>query len=206
MNNSVNKKDEILQSHFPTVMVPLHEDLAPCEIGKTRLLMGRGGLYIETRPSWGHLVERLWKAPRPLPYGEVQEVDTFDDAAREAMDAIEEMKVDAADYADRDLEWAGWVVYGSRGFRYQRVKFQATATSADVEWPQLPVDEVLAVDVHSHGKMRAGFSSTDNEDDKGGVRICITLGDYNHDKVGGWKASARYVVEGFFFERGYGSI
>jgi PRTRC genetic system protein A len=187
-------------------MVPKHGELELCEAGKTRLLMASDGLYLETRTPWGHLVEKLWNSPRPLPYGEVEEVDTFEEAAREAMDAIEEMKLDAADYAERDLEWAGWVVYGPKGFRYERVKFAATAVSARVTHPKLVNGESLAIDVHSHGTMLAGFSSTDNEDDKGGVRICITLGEFNHDSVGGWKASCRYVVEGFFFERGYGQI
>ena len=69
--------DGLLQKEFPTVMVPKYGDLEPCLMGRSRLLMGRDGLYLETVQPWGRLVRNLWVSQRPLPYGDVEEVDTF---------------------------------------------------------------------------------------------------------------------------------
>lgn len=198
----MNKKDELIQKHFPTVMVPKHGELESCGLRQTRLLMGQGGLYIETRQPWGHLIEKLWESPRPLPYGKVDEVDTFEDAFSECLDHLRGLLPEAEGYAADDLEWAAWIIHDEHDGNFTPVRLRDLYRSAVRIRSNLPVlnyDQSLVVDVHSHGRLAPGFSATDDEDDKGGVRICVVLGDYGGP--GTFRAEARYAVEGFFFRR-----
>lgn len=199
----MNKKDAIIQAHFPTVMAPKYGELEPCEIGKTRLLMARDGLYIETRQPWGELRHRLWKAPRPLPYGEIEEVDRFAKAFRRIPEDLLDCMIEEAEiWAEQFKEWAGWIVFRDGQFRYQPLEFEYQAeTAVKYKLPQLQDGEHLMLDLHSHGSMNPFFSSTDDRDDVGGVRICAVLGKYNGP--GSFEAIFRYSVEGFFIDRGY---
>jgi PRTRC genetic system protein A len=198
----VNRLDEIIQTEFPTVMVPRHEALSALQEGKTRLLMARDGLYIEANQPWGRLVKRMWPAPRPLPYGEVEEIDTF----RNAIDAVSRSEImvrimkEAAQYAESGKEWMGLVLYEQESgeFLYRPLDFESTRTSVDYRKAKLKGASV-AIDVHSHGKIAAGFSPTDDRDDAGGVRIAVVLGNYRREQ-GQVKFDyvVWYCVQGFF--------
>ena len=108
----------------------------------------------------------------------------------------------AAEYADDNREWAGWIVSTKEeGYSCLPLDFEASAASVFIRHrPVLPEDTYLVIDVHSHGSMKAFFSSTDNVDDSGGVRLSVVLGGYarnegRHDFL----YECRAVVEGFFF-------
>lgn len=198
----MNRLDEIIQGEFTTVMVPKHEELSPLRVGKTRLLMARDGLYIEAVQDWGRLIRRMWSSPRPLPYGEVEEIDTFKDALH-AVTRSEIMSIiveEAARCAERGKEWIGLVFYDCRSseFFYRPIDFDSTRTSVDYRKGKLDGASV-AVDVHSHGRITAGFSPVDDRDDAGGVRIAVVLGNFREEK-GQWKFDyvVRYCVQGFF--------
>lgn len=198
----MNRKDEIRQKLFPTVMVPKFEHLTPCPINQSRLLIGSTGLFLESVMPWGRIVTQLWENHRSvnLPYGDVEEYyeDFFGVLDTIAPIISKEMVPRAAEYAKKDSEWAGWVVYDGSSFSYMPVDFEASADHARVVWPDLP-GYSLAADVHSHGQGRSFFSPDDNKDDSGGVRICIVLGDYK--EVHGhafFTYKVRFVIEGFF--------
>ena len=72
-----NRLDQIIQKHMPVVIVPTYGELDALETGKTRFLMGKDGLYLETKQPWGSLIKKLWHSPRYLPYGWVLEKDEF---------------------------------------------------------------------------------------------------------------------------------
>ena len=72
-----NLKDRLIQERFPTIMVPRYEELSPCPLHQTRLLMAHRGLYIDTAQPFGRFRRCLWIADRELPYGEVEEIDEF---------------------------------------------------------------------------------------------------------------------------------
>jgi len=122
----MNRKDLILQNHLPTVMAPKFEEIIPCEIGKTRLVMGHDGLYIETNQIWGRLVRKLWHSDRLLPYGVVKEVDTFRDIVNSIWPIMhEEVIPHAAEYAAKKIEWAGQIIYTPQGLRYLPLDFSS---------------------------------------------------------------------------------
>ena len=110
-----NLKDRLIQERFPTIMAPKYEGLSPCPLHQTRLLITRRGLYIDTLQPFGAFRRCLWFADRDLPYGEVKEVDDFSGILRDPqVTTIFENCVlpQAAEYADDNREWAGWIVWG----------------------------------------------------------------------------------------------
>ncbi|WP_028895657.1 PRTRC system protein A [Syntrophorhabdus aromaticivorans] len=201
-----NLKDRLVQERFPTVMVPRFGQLSPCPLYQTRFLIARGGLYIDTSQPFGAFRRCLWFSDRDLPYGEIAEVDDFSGILKDPqVTAIFEDFVLplAAEYAGNNLEWAGWVIWTKEErYSYLPLDFEASAASILIkERPLLPQNTYLALDVHSHGAMKAFFSLTDDCDDSGGVRLSVVLGDYSrNDGRHHFVYKCRVVVEGFFFD------
>jgi PRTRC genetic system protein A len=201
-----NLKDRLIQERFPTIMVPRYEALPTCPLHQTRLLMARGGLYIDTFQPFGSFRRCLWFADRDLPYGEVEEVDDFSGILKDSqVTAIFENSIlpQAAEYADDNREWAGWIVWSKEeGYSYLPLDFEASAASVFIrQRPVLPEGTHLVIDVHSHGMMKAFFSSTDDVDDSGGVRLSVVLGSYcRNEGRHNFLYKCRAVLEGFFFD------
>jgi len=196
---SINK-DRIIAKHMPTIMMPAYEPLEKIEINRIRFIMGKDGLYLETRPPWGVLVKQVWKSPRLLPYGSVTEQDTFIDALLSAKDIIRDIIIpEAAAFAREGKEWAGFITWQEKGYEYTKAKI--TANSAMVEYEMPPLNNrSLAIDIHSHGVLRPFFSLTDDNDDKGGIKVAVVLGNYNRNNgMDIFESVIRYCVEGFHF-------
>ena len=193
-------RDLLLQQKFPTIMVPKYGQLIPCELHMTRLLMARKGLYLQTKQPFGEFICQIWKPPRPLPYGDVEEVDEirnilWDQSVQNIF--REHIGPAAQRYAEDNKEWAGWILYEDREFVYAPLQFEAHHASVTItDKPAIPLDTCLAIDVHSHGQLPPFFSGTDNIDDAGGVKISVVLGGYSNGK---FKTKSRVAVEGFFF-------
>ena len=118
--------------------------------------MACGGLYIDTLQPFGAFRRCLWFADRDLPYGEVAEVDEFSGILKDPqVTAIFENCIlpQAAEYADDNREWAGWIVWTKEeGYSYLPLDFEASAASVFIrQRPVLPEDTHLVIDVHSHG-------------------------------------------------------
>lgn len=195
----MNYIDESLQKEFPTLMVPENEPLPECRMGRTRLLMAKDGLYIDTRQPWGSLTIRLWKSPRELPYGRAEEKDDFEERLREGIKIIENQIIrEIEEHAEKGLEWAGIIIWSKdKGMQYYPLSFIATPSDVHYIKPNLPENNYIVIDIHSHHEMNPFFSITDNIDECGRVRISICLGNYNKEKKQFEKAM-RYAVEGFF--------
>ena len=201
-----NLKDRLIQERFPTIMAPRYEALPMCPLYQTRLLMACSGLYIDTLQPFGAFRKRLWFADRDLPYGEVAEVDEFSLILKNPqVTTIFENHIlpQTAAYADDNREWAGWIVWSKQeGYSYLPLEFEASAASVFIKQrPVLPYGTHLVIDVHSHGTMKAFFSSTDDVDDSGGVRLSVVLGSYSKNEGRrNFLYKCRAVVEGFFFD------
>ena len=199
----MNNLDLILQKQLPTVMVPRYEELIPCELRRSRFLMGADGLYIETRQPYGVFRGRLWRSPRRLPYGPIGERDDFtpilkNDTVRAIIRDI--VVPEAQECARSDREWAGWIVWNKdAGYVYLPLEFHASVARVEFTRPDLPEGTFLVIDIHSHGRISPFFSSVDNRDDAGGVRLAVVIGGYND---AGFTFRSRVIAEGLFFERG----
>lgn len=192
--------DEIIQNHFPTVMMPKQTDLPELETGKTRLIMADDGVYIETCQLWGKIIRQLWSSPRKLPYGSIVERNDLQTAIAQvegfvATDLIEKM----AENAKVGMEWAGWITYKKPDFRYRELpSISIGAAHVKSSFPLLHKGECLAIDIHSHGNIPAFFSKTDDIDDAGGVKVSIVYGGYKNNEF--TEEARRICIEGFFFE------
>lgn len=209
MITDLSRWDMEKQKRFPTIMVPQRSELPACAVGQSRLLMAGDGLYLETKREWGGLVRKLWNCLRwhALPYGAVEERDEFVFVLHEKVMPIVSglMVPEAARYAQQGKEWAGFVVWDGSDFAPWMEDFDATRLSVDFLThgaANLPEGMSLVADIHSHGQLPPRFSRDDNASDKGRVKISIVLG--NHRTEDGqpfFDWTARYCVEGFFFER-----
>jgi PRTRC genetic system protein A len=202
----MNRKDQLIQERFPTIMVPAYEELSACSLHQTRLLIARGGLYLDTLQPFGRFRRCLWPSTdRELPYGEVEEINDFEAILTDPLvTSIYESTIlpEAAQYAEDNHEWAGWIVWTREGYSYLPLDFEASGASVLIKnRPALPQGTCLAIDVHSHGAMKPFFSSTDDFDDSGGVKLSVVLGRYSREEgVHRFLYKSRIVVEGFFFE------
>mgnify|MGYP001387690588 CR=1 FL=1 len=77
------------------------------------------------------------------------------------------------------LEAAGWITWNevSNEFAFREVGVrEASASRIHFDRPRLGEGEHLVVDLHSHGRSSAFFSGTDDEDDRGEVKLSVVLG------------------------------
>jgi len=198
----MNKYDEIIKKNMPVVVVPAYEPLPQNEIGKTRFLMAREGLYIQTTPPWGTLTRIVWRSPRPLPYGAVEEENTFVKVLDDATNIIKSVIVPvAAKYARYGKEYAGLITWHPDGY-YEHLPVDFTSTEVEISYrvPKVSNGAHIAIDIHSHGRIRPYFSTTDDADDAGGVKIGVVLGNYRRrEGIDTFDSVIRYSVEGFHF-------
>lgn len=189
-------KDRIIQEACPVVMAPRFSELPRIEKGY-RYLMSAGGLWLETRVPWGHFRLPLWKSPRPLPYGEVDEVFLLDSGSIPM--SLLERSIDAArNKAERGLEWAGWVVWDTvDGYRLIEPEvIEESFASVRYRYPDLNGAH-LVMDLHSHPFDMPAFSAVDDRDDTGGIRFSgvISFGAEMKPRL-----KVRLCIEGHFFE------
>lgn len=174
--------DSKLWDSAPTVAVPKFAAFKELEEVGHRFLATAEGLFVEVRRPWLHVIQPVaplnGQTVRP-PYGTVQPkvklaferlgaifpmVRTFIEAARETA----------------PNEHAAWVIWDSRtgDLQYRELSItNASPGAISYDRPVLEAHESLVVDLHSHGTTAAFFSSTDNQDDAGEVKIACVVGD-----------------------------
>lgn len=189
-------KDRIIQEACPVVMAPRFSELPRIENGY-RYLMSADGLWLETRVPWGHFRLPLWKSPRPLPYGEIDEVFSLESGSIPM--SLLERSIDAARIkAERGLEWAGWVVWDAvDGYRLIEPEvIEESFASVCYRYTDLNGAQ-LVMDLHSHPFDMPAFSAVDDRDDTGGIRFSgvISFGAEMKPRL-----KVRLCIEGHFFE------
>ncbi|HBL23681.1 MAG TPA: PRTRC system protein A [Deltaproteobacteria bacterium] len=197
-----NIKDKLIQNRFPTVVVPRYGDFEPCPLYQTRLLMARDGVHVETNQLFGRFRGHHADLGRDLPYGDVTGINDFVSImGSEEVNRIfnNDIRPPAKEHAERNMEWAGWIIWNAEeGYRYLPLEIEATFGSVVIKnRPTLPAGSCLAIDVHSHGRIKPFFSVIDDRDDAGGVKVSVVLGGYSGKD--GFAVAGRIAVEGFFF-------
>ena len=192
---STDARDAALIATCPCVPVPRFGDLGEMPIGQ-RTLVGRDGVFAQVRRTWLDCVLRIADLPPvpPLPYGTVQEriafsfgviplklLERFIEAGRAALpNEVAGGLIFCAKKNTVRLEVYESLRAGPGGVRYRM--------------PSLAEHEAIAVDLHTHGRLRAFWSSTDDHDDQG-VKVCGVFGNL-HEKVP--SAAFRLAVNGRF--------
>lgn len=180
MTTELDARDRILQAHAPAVMVPRHGTLALPEKPGHRFLIASDGLWLEVLRPWLHARVSIGVSEIPLPFGDVGELIQYAFSG-EAVRAMQHRFLQDAERAFPN-ECAGWGVYDEQSGQLEyRPLIAETASRSSVRFhrPSLQDHEHLAIDLHSHGELAAGFSSTDDEDDAGEVKYAMVVGHVN---------------------------
>lgn len=191
----LDSRDAALQQTCPCVSMPMFGVLPRLDAGQ-RMLLGRNGVFLQMRTPWldcttrvGQLAERL-----PLPYGDVVERIAFSFGAIPIR--LLERFIEVARAALPD-EIAGALIYDEHTQTLAlRIHEGLDVGRGHVRYRigYLDEGEVLAVDLHSHGRLGAFWSADDDRDDNG-VRVCGVFGNLDHATP---MAKFRLVLNGHY--------
>lgn len=179
-------RDYLLQGTCPTVPVPKFGEL-PAMVGNGhRFLIAADGLWIEIKRPWLHLIWPLAKQTDvAIPYGSLRQKAQFA-FGKLPVALIRKFADDAK--AALPNEAAAWLVWNSEwGDETDCLEYiplpPVSAGSGHIQFerPALAPYKSLAVDLHSHGAGKAFFSSQDNQDDAGEVKISGVIGSLDRD-------------------------
>lgn len=174
----MNVKDEALQRSLPTVAMPKFEVVAAMEGCGERLIVGSNGVFLEIRRPWIRLVRRVasYSVQTAVPYGAVEQVTQLysGPVPGELIQAFQRLAQHAC-----PNETGAWIVWDSADRRYRLVELDALSSGPGhlkYRRPMLSSTESLVVDCHSHGRLSAYFSATDNGDDQYDVKFAFVVG------------------------------
>jgi PRTRC genetic system protein A len=173
---SGDPRDAALLASCPCLPVPRFGDLPGMELGQ-RTLVASNGVFTQAKLRWLDCILRIASLPEspPLPYGALQEritfsfgvipmalLDEFIEHGRAALpNEAAGALVHCATRNNLRLELHEPIEAGPAGIRYRM--------------PALVVGESVAVDLHTHGRLPAFWSSIDDADDRG-VKVCGVFG------------------------------
>lgn len=193
----IDPRDAVLQAHVPTVMVPLFSALDPLDRNGHRYLVALDGLWIEVKRPWLYLLWQIAPSLAPMPYGVLEDTMDFAFEWDAFYSLVEQFRQEACKALPN--EHAAWFVWDerTRQLAYRRViAIDAGPAGIKLHRPPLEAHEHLAVDIHSHGTLSAGFSATDDEDDAGEIKLSVVLG--NLDDPSGGTEAMRFCAQSLF--------
>jgi len=179
---SVHPLDIALQTACPTVMVPMYGELAPFEKTGHRLLSARDGLWLEVRRPWMHLIWPIAQTDFPMPYGQVEKKVELA-FGKIPMELITRFATDAK--AALPNEFGAWLIWDDQAkeLRYRAMRSIAAGPAhLEAQRPDLEEHESFAVNLHSHARIQAHFSTEDNNDDRNEVKISGVIGSLHTDQ------------------------
>lgn len=177
----MNPRDLALQTIAPMVMVPKFEELQPLQTVGHRFLAAADGTWLELRRAWLYArVQVVAQHAVPMPYGTVEPTLQllYGTVPKSLLsEFIEQAK------AGLPNEVAAAVIWNERTGDLRLQPFEAvTASPGHITYRTASIEagENVVMDLHSHGTAPAFFSRTDNQDDKGAVKVAGVVG--NLDK------------------------
>jgi PRTRC genetic system protein A len=190
----MDARDLALQASCPVLAVPRFGELPPMGNGQ-RILVAANGLFVQVRLDWLDCIQRLSPPTGfPLPYGSVQERMAFA-FGRLPIQLIEQFI--AAGRERLPDETAGALIY-SRSTASLRLVVHppVSASPGHITYgvPMMAADESLALDLHTHGRLPAFWSGTDDRDDTG-IKIAGVFGDLHRRQP---SAAFRLVLNGMY--------
>ncbi len=178
-------RDQIILQHAPVIACPKYSnDLPPMTANSHRFIATQDGLWIEVHRPWLHLLWPLAVSEIPLPYGTLERTITWPWNRAQLVEQIKRFIAHARDALPNEA--AAWVMWSSAAPDHliHLPLEPETATPGSIRYRTLlkAPSESLVIDLHSHGEAPAFWSSTDDEDDTGEVKIAIVVGEVNDNK------------------------
>ena len=193
--NEIDPRDVALQASCPTIGMPMFGGLPDTGLGQ-RMVLARNGVYLQMRTPWLDCMAQVGSFSRglKLPYGPLQERVSF------AFGGIpKRLLVEFIEAARKALpdEAAGALIFNEdTGGLCLRMHEAIDVGTARIHYriADLGDNETLAIDLHSHGVLKAFWSQEDDADDSG-IRVCGVFGNLNRDQP---SAKFRLVLNGHF--------
>lgn len=172
----MNTIDAAVNTAFPLVPVPASGPLPAPQACGTRYLVGRDGLSRELSLPWIRVCELVAPSALSLPYGRVQDAVEF-----RCGPVPERVLREFTHHARKALprEFAGAFLWNEHTDSWRFLERPTRAASNDhVSYEEVRPQqhEHLVVDLHSHGCHSAFFSSEDDRDDAGAMKVCLVIG------------------------------
>lgn len=181
----MNVMDKTIQSSFPLVAATRYEELAESGNFGMRFIAAKSGLWREINLQWVRVVHRIAKATGPfnLPYGDLSESCELK-FSKVPLHFWKQLRADAVAALPNEMS-AAFVWNGiDDTWRYaKRVAKIANPGYISYDEVELQEGEQVVIDMHSHGTGPAFFSSTDDADDAGSMRISGVIGNVDREEI-----------------------
>lgn len=192
---ALNAKDAALQRACPVISAPLFQPLPPMEDGQ-RIVIAANGVFIQVKRPWLDCIERIGDIdPKlPLPFGRLAPMVAF---AFKSIPLALLHEFVAAGRRALPNEIAGGLIYaaGTGGLRLQiYTPLSQSPSGIHYAMPELAADEVIAVDLHTHGAGSAFFSAEDDRDDRG-IKVAGVFGNLDAEQP---SAAFRLAINGMY--------
>lgn len=151
--------DAAIQAATPALMVPHDGELPELLVGRKRFLLAADGIYLDVASA--AMRARLRVATMPMPYGPVTPFISLVDGTMPAkllQDAI------TTAIAHPSVEVAFGIEASDAGYVLRQPAVRS-ASAAHITYDDVLDDERLVLDLHSHGRAAAFFSTTDDDSD-----------------------------------------
>jgi len=161
-----------------------------------RTLIARNGVFVQVSLPWLDCTVQIGSLPAapPLPYGELTERISFRFGV---IPVVLLQEFIAQGRAGLPNEIAGGLIYCSASCALRLQVYdplEAAPLGIRYSMPHLGPDELIAVDLHTHGEVAASWSLTDDADDLS-TKVCGVFGDLAELTP---SAKFRLVVNGFY--------
>ena len=174
--------DRFIATSTPALVVPHAGGVGDLETSGPRYLLAQDGVHAQFRRRWVKGSILVAPSRATLPFGvHSAGIDLL--CGRVPASLVRQFAVEARRRLPNEV--AAWITW-SPAAQGQAARWElrileslhATAGHVRFERPTLPSGEHLVLDIHSHGRLPAFFSGTDDEDDSdvSVVKIAAVLG------------------------------
>lgn len=192
---TMDARDEALQRSCPLIAAPRYGAL-PAMTNGERVIVARNGVFVQVKRDWLDGIERIGEvdAALPLPYGSIAPRLRF------TFGPIPIPLIEAFIAAGRiglPNEIAGGLIYSARHGVLRLALYEAIESSGSgiaYRMPTLANDESIAIDLHTHGVLPAGWSAIDDADDRS-VKVAGVFGHLDRPRP---SAAFRLVINGLY--------
>lgn len=177
MSDDMNGFDAMILAAYPLAMASCDGPFEEMVSDGCRYIVAKNGLWREVRSDFIHcLLPIAVRKGLTVPYGELH---PFVNIRVPTVPGEMWLEFKQAAIAAMPNECAGGILFNKKLKTWRlcmRESISASPVRVHYKEVQLQADEVLVVDIHSHGNLEAFFSDTDDRDDKGSIRFSAVMG------------------------------
>jgi len=175
--SDMNDLNEMILAAYPLSMASCDGPFEEMVSDGCRYIAANNGLWREIRSDFIHcLLPIAVRKGLTIPYGELQ---PFVNVLVPTVPGEMWLEFKQAAIAAMPNECAGGILFNKKLKTWRmcmRESISASPVRVNYKEIKLHQDEILVVDIHSHGHLDAFFSDMDDRDDKGSIRFSAVMG------------------------------